>query len=108
MSYLKGTDRFNFEPRNVTKTQNIEHIGDRIPVESVFFCSRPDRPCGPPSLLYNWYRVFPGGKVGRGVLLNTHPLLVPRSWKSRAIPLPTLWVTTGPVTGTLYLYLNME
>ena len=26
---------------------------------------------------------FPGVKRGRGVLLNTHPLLVPRSWKSR-------------------------
>ena len=44
-------------------------------------------------------------KCGRGVLLTTHSLLVPRSWKSRAIPLPTLWATTGPVTGTLYLYL---
>jgi len=27
------------------------------------FPSRPDRPWGPPSLLYNEYRVFPGGKV---------------------------------------------
>ena len=42
---------------------------------------------------------FPGVKYGRGVLLTTHPLLVPRSWKSRAIPLPTLWATTGLVTG---------
>ena len=33
---------------------------------------------------------FPGVKCGRGVLLTTHPLLVPRSRKSRAIPLPTL------------------
>ena len=31
---------------------------------------------------------FLGVKCGRGVLLNTYPLLVPRSWKSRAIPLP--------------------
>ena len=38
---------------------------------------------------------FPGVKCGRGVLLATHPLLVPRSWKSRAIPLPTLWATPG-------------
>ena len=37
---------------------------------------------------------FPGVKCGRGVLL-----LVPRSWKSRAIPLGH----TGPVTGSLYL-----
>jgi hypothetical protein len=28
---------------------------------------------------------FSGVKCGRGVLLTTHPLLVPRSWKSRAI-----------------------
>ena len=38
---------------------------------------------------------FPGVKCGRGVLLTTHPLLVPRSWKSRAIPLPTLCATPG-------------
>jgi hypothetical protein len=30
-------------------------------------------------LLYNVYQVFPGGKVGRGVALTTHPLVVPRS-----------------------------
>jgi len=46
---------------------------------------------------------FPGVKYDRGVLLTTHPLLVQRSWKSRAIPLPTLWATTRPVTGTLLL-----
>jgi len=38
------------------------------------------------------------------VLLTTHPLLVPWSWKSRAIPLPTLWATTERIRGTLYLY----
>jgi len=38
---------------------------------------------------------FPGVKCGRGVLLTTHPLLVPRSWKSRDIPLPTVWATSG-------------
>ena len=38
---------------------------------------------------------FPEVKCGRGVLLTTHPLLLPRSWKSTAIPLPTLWATTG-------------
>ena len=34
---------------------------DRIPVETSFFRTRPDRPWGPPSLLYNGYRVFPWG-----------------------------------------------
>jgi len=38
---------------------------------------------------------FPGVKCGRGVLLTTHSLPVPRSWKSKAIPLPTLWATPG-------------
>jgi len=27
------------------------------------FRTSPDRPWGPPSLLYNGYRVFPGGKL---------------------------------------------
>jgi hypothetical protein len=38
---------------------------------------------------------FPGIKCGRGVTLTTHPLLAPRSWKSRAIPLPP----SGPQPG---------
>ena len=38
---------------------------------------------------------FPGLKCGRGVLLTTHPLLVPRSWKIKTIPLPTIWATPG-------------
>ena len=37
----------------------------------------------------------PAVKCGRGMLLTTHALLVPRSWKSRAILLPTFWATTG-------------
>ena len=38
---------------------------------------------------------FPGVNCGRGVLLTTHQLLVPRSWKGRAISLPALWATPG-------------
>jgi hypothetical protein len=45
------------------------------------FRTCPDRPWGPPSLLYNGYRVFPGVESGRGVTLTPHPLLVPRSRK---------------------------
>jgi hypothetical protein len=46
------------------------------------FRTYPDRLRGPPSLLYNGYRVFSGGKGGRGVMLTTHPLIVPRLRKS--------------------------
>ena len=46
---------------------------------------------------------FPGVKCGRGVLLTTHPLLVPR--KRRAIPLPHPLGHTGPVMGSLYLFI---
>ena len=49
---------------------------------------------------------FPGVKYGRAVLLTTNPLLVPRFWRSRAIPLAAVWATTGSVTGTLYLFLS--
>jgi len=38
---------------------------------------------------------FLGVKCGRGVLLTIHPLLAPRSAKSRAIPLPP----SGPQPG---------
>ena len=45
----------------------------------------------PPTLLYNGYRLFPGGKGGRGVALTTHLHLVPRSTeKNRAIHLFSL------------------
>ena len=34
---------------------------------------RPDRPWGPPSLLYNGYRFFPGVESGRSLKLTRHP-----------------------------------
>ena len=65
--------------------------GPRLIPVGTRFSVRPERPRGPSSLLYNGYQV----KCGRGVLLTTQPLLVPRSWKSTAISLPTLWATPG-------------
>ena len=78
-------------------------------MEGEIFCTRPDWPWSPPSLLYNGYRVFPGVNSGRGMTLTTHPLLVPWSRKSRAIPLLPLWAirhaqSLSACTVQLYLY----
>ena len=65
----------------------VGRSGDRKPVGGEIFRTCPDRPWGPPSLLYNGTGSFPGVKSGRGVTLTPQSLLVPWSWKSRAIPL---------------------
>ena len=69
----------------------IKRIRGSNPGGDEVFRTCPNRPWGQPSLLYNGYRVFPGVKSGRGVTLTPHPLLVPWSRKSRAIPLLPLW-----------------
>jgi hypothetical protein len=46
--------------------------GDRIPVGAKFSAC-PDCPWGPPSLLYNGYQFFPGGKVGPGHAADHSP-----------------------------------
>jgi hypothetical protein len=38
-------------------------LGGWNPGGGEIFRTRPDRPRGPRSLLFNWYRVFPGGKA---------------------------------------------
>jgi len=38
------------------------------------FCTRTDQPWDPPSLLYNGYRVFPGGKVSGAWHCSTTPI----------------------------------
>ena len=60
--------------------------------DEIFLPSRP-APGAHPASCTMGTGSFPGVKCGRGVLLTTHPLLVPWSWKNRAIPLPTLWAT---------------
>ena len=53
------------------------------------FRTCPDRPWGPPSLLYNGYWVFAGVKSGWGMMLTPHPLLVPlvmKEWSYTSTP----------------------
>jgi len=68
------------------------------------FSARLDRPCGPPSLQYNGYRVFPGSKERPGRAADHSPLssaAVTEGWSYTSThPLGY----TGPVTGTLYLF----
>jgi len=64
-------------------------VRDRIPVGTRFSASS-DRPWVPPSLLYNGYQVFPGGRGGRVVGLTPTPIHCRGPRKSRAIPLLTL------------------
>jgi hypothetical protein len=66
------------------------------------FRTYPDRLRGPPTLLYNGYRIFPGSKGGGGVMLTTHFLPVPNSRKSWAIPPLTLWVLLGLLRASPY------
>ena len=47
-------------------------VQDRIPVETRF-STHPDRPWGPPSLLYNGYPIFHRGKVRPGRAANHSP-----------------------------------
>ena len=70
------------------------------------FRTYPDRAWGSPSLLYNGYRVFPGGNSGQGVTLTTHPHLMPKSRKSRVIPLHPLWASVACYRVKPYLALH--
>jgi hypothetical protein len=65
----------------------------------VIFRACPDRPWGPPCLLYNGHRVFSGVESGRGVTLTSHPLLVPRSRKTVELYLYSPWGSSWSITG---------
>jgi hypothetical protein len=76
--------------------------GDRIPVGAKF-SARPDRPWSPPSLVYNGYRVFPGGKVRPGRAADHSPPSSAEILEEYSYASTHFWATTGPVTALLYL-----
>jgi hypothetical protein len=53
----------------IANRYGLDGLGNRIPVGGEIFRSRPDRPWGPASILYNGYRVITLGikRPGRGV-----------------------------------------
>jgi hypothetical protein len=88
---------------------------DQIPVEVRFTAPVQTGPGAQPASFTMGTRSFPGVKSGRGVTLTPHPLLVPWSWKCRAIPLLPLWAarpvqslsacTRVTFTFTLHIYI---
>jgi len=65
--------------------------GDRIPLGARFFVPVQAGPGAHPASCTMGAESFPGVKNCRGVTLTPHPLLVPWSRKSVAIPLLSLW-----------------
>jgi hypothetical protein len=65
--------------------------GDRIPVGASFSAPVQTGPGAHPASCTMGTGSFQGIKSGRSVTLTPHPLIVPWSWKSRAIPLLPLW-----------------
>jgi hypothetical protein len=84
--------------------------GDRNPVGVEIFRTCPDRPWGPPSLLYHGYRVFPGSKERPGGEANSSPpsnAVVKKEYSYTSIPTLGPTACTEPLClykGDLYLY----
>jgi hypothetical protein len=64
---------------------------DRIPVEARFSAPVQTGPGAHAASCTMGTGSFPGVESGRGVTLTPHPLLMPWSWKGRAIPVLPLW-----------------
>jgi len=79
-------------------------VRDRIPV-GTRFSARPDRPWGPPSLLYNGYPVFPGGKVRPGRDADHSPPSSAVVMEEKSYTSTHSLGHTGPVTEKLYLFI---
>jgi hypothetical protein len=76
------------------------------PGEGEIFYIRPDRPWGPPSLLYNGYRVLPGVKrLRRGI--DHPPHLAPRLKKEDSFTYTSPLGLRGLFYGELYLYFTL-
>jgi len=61
-SYYKKANGFSLNSPWMCGPATGWTVRESIPGMSVIFRTYPDQPCGPPSVLYNGFRVFPGGK----------------------------------------------
>ena len=68
------------------------------------FRTRPDRPWGPPSLLYNLYRVLPRGKVAGAWRWPPTPHLAPRLKIEQSYNFTPLLGFRGHIWGELYVW----
>ena len=102
--YIPGT-RFSVDPvaQSVQRLTTGWTARDRIPV-GTRFSARPDRPWGPNSLLYNGYRVFPGGKLRPGRAADHLPPSSAAVMEEQSQTCTHSLGHTGPVTGSLYLF----
>ena len=71
------------------------------------FSARPDRPWGPPSLLYNEYRVFPEGKEWPERAADHSPPSVAAVMEEESYTSTHPLGYTGNVKESLYLYSYM-
>jgi len=90
-SAFKGLNCFSVPGSAVGIATGYGLYGDRIPVGARFSTPVQTGPGAHPASYTMGTGSFPGAKRGRGVRLTPHPLLVPWSRKSRAIPLLPLW-----------------
>jgi hypothetical protein len=87
------TDQYNFLKLHTHKSESYNNccilggwLGSVVGIETTGWTARgsnpgrgeifrtcPDRPWGPPTLLYNWYRVFPGSKERPGRDADSSP-----------------------------------
>jgi hypothetical protein len=83
----------SFEEEKKTKLLYIRHFVGNITENMQHYIKYTPVQTGPgahPASCKMGIGSLPGVKCGWGVLLTTHLLLMPRSRKGRAIPLPTL------------------
>jgi hypothetical protein len=104
-SFIEYLDQRKLSAKWIPKCLNVDQERQRCQSSEKllkFFRRDPDRPWGPPSLLHNGYRVYPGGRKrpGRGA---DPPSSAEVHKQTRAIPLFPLRAFVAYKKGETYL-----